>query len=209
MPSPKKKKTVLIIVLIVIAFFLFVLPQCSKAESEGVITAVPLETPNPSASWDDYLNEHPLITTPPYEYDTPEPEPSPSPVPMFGTAPNTVARFTAYRLAPEIEDGEITYLYQQLLPNYTLHSPALGNWSCNYTKVNNWYKWDASSVPNGHFVINEQCGLINLVDNYICGQWNIYFAGSQSVGQGLDYGTEVTATVKWPLDTVYLVYLHT
>lgn len=196
MPNPKKKKTVLIIVLLVIVFFLFVLPKCSKAESEGVITAVPLETPNPSASWDDYLNEHPLVTTPPYEYETPEPSPTPAPPLIMGTNPVTTARFTAYRLAPEVDNGEVTYLYQKLIPNYNLYSSPQGNWSTGATTNNGWYHWDASAVPNGHFQVDERCGLINLVDNYICYQWNIYFSSSQAVNSGLDYGVEAIIKIK-------------
>lgn len=202
MSNPKKKKTVLIIVLIVIAFFLFVLPRCSKAESEGVITAVPLETPNPSASWEDYLNEHPLVTTPPYEYETPEPSPTPAPPLIMGTNPYTTARFTAYRFAPEVEDGEVTYYYQKLIPNYNLYTSYQGNYSTVATQNNGWYIWNAAAVPNGHFQINEQCGLINLVDTYICAWWNIYYSSSQALNSGLDYGTEATVFVKWPLDVL-------
>lgn len=197
MDNSKKTKLILKIIIAVLLAIIALSGRCnSKAESEGHY----MYTPDPNASWSDYINDHPLPTNQPYEYETPEPSPTPAPPLIMGTNPYTTARFTAYRFAPEVEDGEVTYYYQKLIPNYNLYTSYQGNYSTGATQNNGWYQWNAAGVPNGHFQVNEQCGIINLVDTYICCWWNVYFSASQTVNSGLDYGTEVTIFTQWPLD---------
>lgn len=210
----KRTKFIIKIAIAIVIGIIIMAGRCSqsKAASEfGVSTQPPTPsptpettqifiTPDPNASWDDYISANPILTPEPYVPDTAEPSPAPSDVPMMGTNPSATARFTAYRFAPEVENGEVTYYYQKLIPNYNLYTSYQGNYSTTATQNNGWYQWNAASASNGHFQINENCGIINLVDTYICAWWNIYFSSSQAVGSGLDYGTEVTIFTQWPLD---------
>ena len=174
---------------------LIVLSRGCSSKAEGLMPS----TPDPNASWDDYISANPIQTIPPLP--TPEPTPEPTRGPMvFATQPYQDSYIRAYRLAPEVENGSTVLYYQKLTSPYSMVSSVPGQVAISRSSNQNWFEYTTDGASGGlPFQLTKTNSMINLVDNYICLQWNVNFSQSNTVGYGLDYGTTATFIFSWTM----------
>lgn len=189
----KKNKIAGILLVVVLLMVLLGLKSRAEAESDWWPTI-----PEPSQSWEDYMEEHPLPTVEP----SPTPNPTHRPIgPMLGsTAPYTSALFLGYRLEPRT-DGTNGYNYQRLTGNFPVYDTPPSSVSRSYTLANGLYTWTSATSSGAQYQLNKQNSLINLYDNYVFYQWQIRFT-SHSVGDlgyGLDYGKMFLGNAKYDI----------
>ena len=195
MSKESKTKWIIKIAFAAILLLLILAPKCAKAEGEPIMF-----TPDPNGSWDDYISANPLPTIAPSPTPEPTEEPTRTPFILAGTQPYQDSYIRAYRLAPEIENGQTVLYYQKLTSPFSLVNSVPGQVAISRTTNQNWNNYSTEGASGGlPYVLNKQNSLINLVDNYICLQWNINFASSQAVGSGLNYGYDADFVFAWTM----------
>lgn len=194
MSKESKIKLIIKAAIVVILAAIIFLPRCTKAE--GLMP----NTPDPNASWDDYISANPVATLPPDPTPIPTEEPTRDPFILMGTRPYQDSFIRAYRYTPEVENGNVVYYYQKLTSPFSYVSSAPSQVAISRSQNENWYEYSTEGASGGlPYVLNKQNSLINLVDNYICLQWNVNFYSSQTVGQGLDYGCQANFVFGWTM----------
>ena len=190
--------TVLIFVLLGIMIFAC---KNSKAESGWI------NTPDPSANFDDYVSDHPFYTPTP----SPEPTPTPSPAPRPPLMAPSLRYFYVnwqgwhYVQTTDLEERSLTPRwtmgYQKLISPYPIASdPPSVDLGVSLTNNNGYFTTDWSNLSSSNRpTLNRSDSESRFGVEYIRTKWVIYCGNSTTTvqGQGLDYGLDLEIRNRW------------